>query len=99
MPELEGVRVQIGSREFIVPPITVEVYEQISTEPPVNATFADTLERVRVLLAANYPDLTVAELKKLIRLRDVVAVSVAVVKAAHDGMEVVEAAPGEAPRP
>lgn len=93
--ELEGIAVQIGKRSFTVPPMSVAAFERVAA-PAERDTFEEALERVRVLLEDNYPDLTVGELKKLVRVRDLATVSMAVATAAGAGLE---ASGGEAGRP
>lgn len=84
--ELEGIAVQIGKRSFTVPPMSVAAFERVAA-PAERDTFEEALERVRVLLEDNYPDLTVGELKKLVRVRDLATVSMAVATAAGAGLE------------
>ncbi len=100
MAKLEGVEVKLGRSTFVVPPITVWAQEQLeapadATDPrgQINRLFGQML----MLLEPNYPDLTVADLKKAIPLRDLQGCVGRVVQAAGDGLAM--AAPGEGARP
>lgn len=100
MPQPEGVEVKLGRATFVVPPISVWAQEQLETpgadadaRSQVNRLFSQLL----MLLEPNYPDLTVADLKKAVPLRDLQGCVGRVVKAASDGIEM--SAPGEAKGP
>jgi len=95
---MEGVSVRIGSKTFVVPPTTFEAWE-FFVQNPAEGTPSYTLQTLRVLLLANYPDITIDEIREEIRslpmaeVREIVA---SVNAAATVGIKVVS---GEAPSP
>jgi hypothetical protein len=102
--KLEGVEVKVGRRVFVVPPLTVwgwesttEAFARVSKgeeASPVNTA----AEGILMLVEENYPDLTVQEIKKELRVKTFVESWAAVFRAAN-GVDVEEPGKGEAPSP
>jgi hypothetical protein len=85
----EGVKVQIGSQEFEVPPLSCWAAKQIALiarDASAKVTGEDgwidvLFEQIRIALEPNYPDLDLAALQKAVPLRDMAEIHSAVMKA------------------
>jgi hypothetical protein len=98
-----GVRLQIGSAEYVVPPITCWAAKRVAIiardaakQSLSEDAWIDVLwEQIGVVLAGNYPDVSVEELQKSVPLRDLADLHSSVMKAAG----AARGEPGEATSP
>lgn len=77
MAMFDGVKVTMGGREFILPPLTLKALRKMGpkikllgtmTDVPTEEQIAAMVEVVHAGLVRNYPDITVDELEDLIDL-------------------------------
>jgi hypothetical protein len=100
---IDGVKLQIGAAEYVVPPINCWAAKRVaivSRDAKAGALTEDAWidvlwEQIRLVLADNYPDLSVETLQKAVPLRDLPDVHAAFMKAAG----AARGEPGEATSP
>ena len=90
MALLEGVKLNLGGREFIVPALNfralrtleshIKKIEQLSV-PPTGAEISSVVTVVHAALFLNYPGITMEEVENLLDLRNVVPVLKAIMGA------------------
>lgn len=94
---IEGVKVMMGGKEWIVPALNFKQVRSIQgtlaqqQADPTFDTFGLTVEVVQLALSRNYPEITKDEVEELVDLRN--AKELFRVVMGQSGM--IEAAPGE----
>lgn len=99
MALLEGVKINMGGRDFIVPPLNFAALRRLGPELAIaeTVTSAPTLQEleavvklVHAALVRNYPEITLAEVEELLDMGNTISVLRAITGAVEDD-------PGKAP--
>jgi len=103
VPLIEGVKIKLGGREFVAPPLNFKALRKFTPQLPVLTQIGDVptneqidvvLDIVHFALARNYPELTRDELEELLDLANLTDALQAIL-----GASGLEKTSGEAPAP
>lgn len=103
MALIEGVRINLGGRDFVAPPLNFKALRQLTPKLAILASMGDVptndqtdvvLDVVLAALTRNYPDLTREELEDLLDLANLAKALEAIM-----GASGLERTTGEAPAP
>lgn len=98
--QIEGVKINLGSREFVVPPLSLKGLRELAPQWPTLQGMGDVptgpqidvvLGVVHSALIRNYPDLTREELEELVDLGNLPKALMAVMGASPVAGNILEA--------
>jgi hypothetical protein len=98
---IEGVRLNLGGRDFVVPPLTLKSLRKMANRLSALRTMGDiptddevevVVEIVHAAMVRNYPDLTTDDVEELMDMANLKSVMLAVLQ----GSGLSRSAPGEA---